>query len=100
MSEKDVCLLDNKNIFSFVNIHVRLCLSITTLNPEKEEPFPQYGTELSREQIDMYIYKCYLKFYMRLGYIIKFICKLRSVNELTRSVDALKDVIINYYKHK
>ncbi|RKX96327.1 MAG: hypothetical protein DRP84_01420 [Spirochaetes bacterium] len=74
-----------------------------TLDTTLEEPFPRFGTELSLNQIDKYVYTCYLKFYLRLSYILKFILKIRSMDEFLRSFYALKDMIfsacsVNKYK--
>ena len=71
-----------------------------TLDPTVEEPFPRFGTELSEEQINKYIYTCYLKFYLRLSYIIKFAMKIKSINEFVRSYHALKDIIISACSYK
>ncbi|MBU1864563.1 MAG: B12-binding domain-containing radical SAM protein [Candidatus Omnitrophica bacterium] len=71
-----------------------------TLNPSRKEQLPLYGTTLSNEEVERYIHVCYFKFYLRAKYIIKFICQLRSLNELFRSIHALKDIIVSYYRKK
>ncbi|MBL7131194.1 MAG: cobalamin-dependent protein [Candidatus Omnitrophica bacterium] len=68
-----------------------------TINPEKEDKFPRYGTNLTDEQVNRYIYKCYLRFYLRFGYILRFMFRLRSWQEFVRSVQALKDVIFSFF---
>jgi len=67
-----------------------------TINPKKEDSFPRYGTNLTDEQVNRYVYRCYLRFYLRFGYILRFMFRLRSWHEFVRSVRALKGVIFSF----
>jgi len=66
-----------------------------TIDPGKEDNFPRYGTDLTDEEINRYIYKCYLRFYLRFNYILRFMFRLKSWREFVRSVQALRDVIFS-----
>lgn len=71
-----------------------------TIDPQRGGAFPRYGTDLTDKQINTYIYKCYLKFYLRPGFILNFIIRLRSWPELVRSLRSLKDIIFSFVLKK
>ena len=68
-----------------------------TLSPDKNNLPPRYGTKLTDKQIKKYVRECYLKFYLRCSYILKFIIKLRSWDEFARSAKALENMIFSFY---
>lgn len=67
-----------------------------TLDVTKEEPLSRYGTNLTDEQIKRYVRECYLRFYLRLGYVIKAVSKLNSWDEAIRSIKAVKDMSFSF----
>mgnify|MGYP003396347598 FL=1 len=67
-----------------------------TIDITKRDPLPRFGTDLTEEQIKRCVRKCYLKFYLRFGYIAKIIFKLKSWNEFTRSIKAIRDMLFAY----
>jgi len=71
-----------------------------TLDASKSAALPYVGTSLSEKEIKDYIYKCYLKFYLRPNYILKFIAHLSSFHEFWRSLKALAAVIGSYAERK
>lgn len=63
----------------------------------EEDLLPRYGTDLTDSEIKKYIRYCYLRFYVRLIYMVKTICRMRSWAEVRRSAEVLRDMVFSYY---
>ena len=70
-----------------------------TLNPKYTIEFPIVGTDFNRKQVNSIVRKMYLRFYFRPKFIIKFMLKLRSFDELIRSLKAVFDMLKETLRH-
>ncbi|MFC1666942.1 B12-binding domain-containing radical SAM protein [Candidatus Omnitrophota bacterium] len=68
-----------------------------TLDQTMRDMLPRYGTSLTDEEIKKKVRECYLKFYLRPGYIAKKMIELKSFDEFFRSLRAIKDMVFSYY---
>ncbi|MFH2021229.1 MAG: radical SAM protein [archaeon] len=65
------------------------------IDKKNEKSLPRINCALTDEQLDKYIRKAYLKFYMRPGFILKTILQIRSMSELLRYFKAGLGMIVS-----
>ncbi|MFC2140116.1 B12-binding domain-containing radical SAM protein [Candidatus Auribacterota bacterium] len=63
-----------------------------------EGELPLYGTSLTRKEIDHYVKRMYLAFYLRPFQVLKIVLSIKSFEEFKRGCIALKDMVVSFFR--